>query len=271
MSQKTIFITGSSTGLGRAAAILFANRGWKVIATMRDPSKETELGNIPGVTLLPLDVAKPEQIQEAARRAIELGPVDVVFNNAGYGLAGPLEGITDEQLVRQIDTNLLGVIRTTKAFVPHFRKRGTGVFIATTSIGGLATFPLNSAYHATKWALEGWSESLAYELGKFGVLVKTVAPGGIKTDFAGRSLVLATHPAYAAMIEKVVSVFMNPARIAQGSSAEQIAEVVWEAATDGKDQVTYVAGGDAKELYAQRLAAGAEAFRRGVRQMFLGD
>src|SRR5262249_51925591 len=157
------------------------SRGWKVIATMRSPDKETELGKIEGITLLPLDVTKPAQVQEAARRALELGPVEVLFNNAGYALVGPLEGMTDEQIVTQIDTNLLGVIRTTKAFIPHFRERGAGVVITTTSIGGHITMPLNSPYHATKWALEGWSESLAFELGKFGVGVKTVAPGGIST------------------------------------------------------------------------------------------
>lgn len=270
MSTKTIFITGSSTGLGRAAAKLFASRGWKVIATMRNPDKETELGAVPGITLLPLDVSKPEQIQAAVRSALALGPVDVVFNNAGYGLAGPLEGMTDEQLVTQIDTNLLGVMRTTKAFIPYFRERRAGLFITTTSIGGLIALPFNSPYHATKWALEGWSESLAFELGKFGIGVKTVAPGGIETDFAGRSLVLVQHPAYAELVAKVLSVFMDPQRRAGGSTAEQIAEVVWEAATDGKDQVTYVAGNDAKALFAQRLSAGAEAFRRVIGQTFLG-
>lgn len=267
--SKSIFITGASTGLGRASALLFAQRGWKVIATMRKP-EGNELAKVPGITLLALDVTKPAQIEAAARHALELGPVDVVFNNAGYGLAGPLEGTSDEQLVAEIDTNLLGVIRTTKAFVPAFRARGSGVFIATTSIGGLATFPFNSTYHATKWALEGWSESMAFELGKFGIQVKTVAPGGIKTDFAGRSIVIAQHPVYADLMAKVMSVFFNPERAAKASSAEAIAEVVWEAATDGKDQVTYVAGNDAKELYAQRLAVGAEAFRKMIGGMFLG-
>ena len=200
---KTIFITGSSTGLGRATALLFATRGWNVIATMRDPSKELELGGVQGVTLLPLDVTNPAQIQEAAGLALARGPVDVVFNNAGYGLAGPFEGASDAQLVAQIDTNLLGVMRVTQAFLPALRARGTGTIITTTSIGGLVTFPLNSVYHATKWGLEGWSESLAFELSKFGIRVKTVAPGGIKTDFAGRSLVLTQHPAYAEMVAKV--------------------------------------------------------------------
>jgi NAD(P)-dependent dehydrogenase (short-subunit alcohol dehydrogenase family) len=268
--SKTIFITGSSTGLGRATALLFAKKGWKVIATLRKPESESELGKVPGVTLLALDVTKPEQIETAVKNALALGPVDVVFNNAGYGLLGPFEASSDAQLVAEIDTNVLGVLRTTKAFIPAFRERGSGIFIATTSIGGLATFPFNSVYHATKWALEGWSESLAFELGKFGIQVKTVAPGGITTDFAGRSLVLTQHSAYDKLVAKVMSAFMDPARAKDYSSAEQIAEVVYEAATDGKDQVTYVAGADAKGMYAQRLALGAEAFRKQIGQLFLG-
>jgi NAD(P)-dependent dehydrogenase (short-subunit alcohol dehydrogenase family) len=268
--SKTIFITGSSTGLGRAAAELFAKRGWKVIATMRSPEKDTALAAIPGVTLLPLDVTQPDQIKSTVARALELGPVDVVFNNAGYGLVGPLEGTSDAQLVRQIDTNLLGVIRTTQAFIPHFRERKAGLFISTTSIGGLAAFPFNSVYHATKWALEGWSESLAFELGEFGIGVKTVSPGGIKTDFASRSLDMASHGAYGAAVAKVFAVFMDPARAASYSTAEQIAEVVYEAATDGKAQLRYVAGADANALYSQRLAVGVEAFRKAIRDNFLG-
>jgi NAD(P)-dependent dehydrogenase (short-subunit alcohol dehydrogenase family) len=270
MTDSSIFITGTSTGLGRAAARLFAARGWRVVATMRRPEAETELGSLPGVTVMALDVTRPEQIEAVAARAIELGPIDVVFNNAGYGLAGPLEGTTDAELVRQIDTNLLGVIRTTKAFLPHFRERGKGLFITTTSIGGLITYPLNSVYHATKWALEGWSESMAFELSKLGIAIKTVSPGGIKTDFQTRSLALAQHPAYAALAEKVYAVFRSPARAASHSTAEQIADVVYEAATDGKDQLRYLAGADATASYAQRLAVGAEAFRKAVDKLFFG-
>ena len=109
---QTIFITGASTGLGYASAKLFAAKGWKVIATMRDPSK-SDLGAIAGVTLMPLDVTNAAQIKETAAKALALGPVDVVFNNAGYGLAGAFEGATDEQLQTQLDTNLLGVMRVT--------------------------------------------------------------------------------------------------------------------------------------------------------------
>ena len=267
---QTIFITGSSTGLGRATALLFASKGWKVIATLRRPEQEAELGAIPGITLLPLDVTNPAQIAEAAQKALALGPIDVLFNNAGYGLAGAFEGATDAQLVAQIDTNLLGVLRVTQAFLPAMRAQGHGTIVTTTSIGGLVTYPFNSVYHATKWGLEGWSESLAYELAPFGIRVKTVAPGGIATDFAGRSLVVAPHPAYIEGLRKTLAVFSNPERRARGSSPAQIAEVVYTAATDATDHVTFVAGEDAKATYAQRLAVGIDAFQAGVRQMFGG-
>lgn len=269
--MKSIFITGSSTGIGRAAAILFASKGWNVIATMRNPEKETELAAVKNITLLALDVTKPAQIKSVAEQVLAKGNIDVVFNNAGYGLAGPLEGVTDEQLVRQIDTNLLGVIRVTQAFIPHFREKQSGLFITTTSIGGLIALPFNSVYHATKWALEGWSESLAFELNKFGIGVKTVSPGGVKTDFITRSLVLTQHEAYDDIVGKVLAAFTDPARAAHHSSSEQIAEVVYEAVTDGKDQLRYVAGEDAKGYYAQRLKVGDEAFRKGIDAMFFGS
>ncbi len=268
--SKTIFITGSSTGLGRASALLFASRGWKVIATMRNPAKESELGKVAGITLLPLDVTKPAQIEEAAAKALAMGPVDVLFNNAGYGLAGAFEAASDAQLVDELDTNLLGVMRVTKAFLPSMRERGHGTIVTTTSIGGLVTFPFNSVYHATKWGLEGWSESLAYELAPLGIRVKTVAPGGIATDFASRSLVFTPHQAYAGALSKVMAAFMDPERRKGGSSAEQIAVTVFEAATDESERVTFVAGEDAKATYAQRLAVGVEAFRKGIKAMFLG-
>lgn len=268
---KTIFITGASTGLGKATAKLFAAKGWKVIATMRDPKKETELNLIENITLLPLDVTQLDQIKKTAEKAIALGNIDVVFNNAGYGLAGPLEGSTDEQLVRELNTNLLGVMRVTQAFIPHFREKRSGLFITTTSIGGLIAFPFNSVYHATKWALEGWSESMAFELNQFGIGIKTVSPGGIKTDFVSRSLVLASHPAYTESVGKVMAAFTDPERVKEHSTAEQIAEVVYEAATDGKDKLRYVAGADAQALYAQRLQVGDENFRKGIAQRFFGS
>jgi len=269
MSQ-TIVITGSSTGLGRAAAKLFAQKGWTVFATMRNPEAETELQTVPGVSVLALDVTDLDQIQAAAKTILAKGPVDVLFNNAGYGLAGPFEGASDEQLRRQLDTNLLGVMRVTQAFLPAMRERGSGQIVTTTSIGGLMTFPFNSVYHATKWALEGWSESLAFELAEFGIQVKTVAPGGIATDFAGRSIVRTEHPAYAEATGKMLKAFMDPERRKHGSTAEMIAEEVYAAVQDTSGRVIHVAGNDARANYAKRLEVGIETFRAGIRQQFLG-
>jgi NAD(P)-dependent dehydrogenase (short-subunit alcohol dehydrogenase family) len=269
-NQRTIFITGSSSGLGRATAKLFASKGWKVIATMRSPDKETELNKLANVVLLPLDVTDPQQIKTAVDKALAAGGVDVVFNNAGYGMAGPLEALTEEQIVRMVDTNMMGAIRTTKAFLPYFREKGAGLFINTTSIGGLITVPFNSLYHATKWALEGWSESMAFELNQFGIGLKTVEPGGMKTDFFSRSFDTGRHQAYDKLVDKVMSVITDPKQMETYSSPEQIAEVVYEAAIDGKDQLRYIAGGDAQATYVMRLQMGDEAFRKAMVQQFFG-
>ncbi len=265
--MKTIFITGASTGLGKTTAKLFQNKGWNVIATMRNPDAETELNQLENVTLLPLDVTNLEQIKSTIHKALEISEIDLVFNNAGYGLIGPLESLSDDQIIRQLDTNLLGVIRVTKEFIPYFRERKSGMFITTTSIGGLVTFPISSTYHATKWALEGWSESLAFELNTFGIDVKTVSPGGIKTDFITRSLDMGTHPEYQGMIDKMMA--GTDAMMEAASEPEVIAEVVYEAATDGKKQLRYQAGEDAKALFAQRQELGSEAFRTEFGKQFI--
>jgi NAD(P)-dependent dehydrogenase (short-subunit alcohol dehydrogenase family) len=266
--MKTIFITGASSGLGKATAKLFQEKGWNVIATMRNPEKETELSTLKNVTLLPLDVTNYDQIQSTVKKALELSDIDIVYNNAGYGLIGPLESLTDNQITKQLDTNLLGVIRVTNAFIPYFRERKSGLFISTTSIGGLIAFPLGSVYHATKWALEGWSESMAFELNQFGINIKTVSPGGIKTEFLHGSLDTGAQPEYEAMTN---TMFANvDTMFAMASTPEQIADVVFEAATDGKTKLRYVAGEDAKALYKQRLEQGDEVFRTQLGKQFLG-
>src|ERR1700712_5257540 len=265
--QKTIFITGASSGLGKATAKLFQSKGWNVIATMRNPDKETELTKLENVTVLKLDVTSPEQIEETVNNVIKNHSVDIVLNNAGYGLVGALEAVSDEQIVRQIDTNLLGVIRVTKAFIPYFREKKSGLFLTTTSIGGLVTFPMDSLYHATKWALEGWSESLSFELGLHNIGIKTIAPGGIKTDFAGTSLDVAKHPAYENGLQKLFDL-MNPDNF---EPVEWIASTVYEAATDGKKQLRYVAGEFANQLYAKRLEIGAEAAVQEMNAMVFGE
>ncbi len=260
---KTIFITGASAGIGKATAKLFAEKDWKVIATMRKPENERELNLLTNVTLLPLDVTNPEQIKDTAQKALELGDIDIVFNNAGYALLGVLEAITDEQLVAQMETNFFGVVRVTQAFIPYFRERQSGLFITTGSSAGLMGFPVSSMYDASKWALEGWSESLSYELSEVGVGIKTIEPGLVATEIGDRSVIV-PHPAYETLMNKFMAAIAHDDNV---TTPEQIAEVVYGAATDGKSTLRYVCGEDAKTWYARRLAIGDEAFREEIKQM----
>jgi NAD(P)-dependent dehydrogenase (short-subunit alcohol dehydrogenase family) len=263
--MKTIFITGASTGLGKATAKLFHSKGWQVIATMRNPERETGLTQLKNVKVLKLDVTNASQINNTVEQVIAQYPVDVVLNNAGYGLIGPLEAFSDAQITRQIDTNLLGVIRVMKAFTPYFRNKREGVFITISSMFGLAGYPTCALYSATKWALEGFSECMAYDLATFGVRVKTIAPGGIQTDFAGRSLDGAQHEAYLPLIAKVSEGYSEE-KISNYSTPQQVADVIYEAATDKKDQLRYLAGPDAIALYDERLELGPEAHYQKTRQ-----
>lgn len=268
MEKKTIFITGASSGLGKAAAKLFQSKGWNVIATMRHPEKETALGQLENVTLLPLDVTNSAQIKETVQKAASIHPIDVVLNNAGYGLIGPLEAFSDGQVTDQINTNLLGVINVSRAFTPAFREKRSGMFINVTSTFGLLSFPTCSVYSATKFAVDGFSEGLSHELAQFGVQVKIVAPGGMQTDFAGRSMHGAMHEAYGKLVKKVSEGF-SAEQVANYTKAEDVAQVIFEAATDGKDQFRYIAGKDAIALYDERTAMGAEGQIAKIRAQFI--
>jgi NAD(P)-dependent dehydrogenase (short-subunit alcohol dehydrogenase family) len=269
--QKTIFITGASAGLGKATARLFQSKGWNVIATMRNPEKETELNQLQNVTLLPLDITNPAQIIQTAAQAIALGNIDVVLNNAAFGAIGPLESVGEDLLVKQIDTNLLGAIRVTQAFIPYFREKRNGMFLNITSIAGLVTFPLDSLYHTVKSGLQAFSEGLSYELAPFGISIKTVAPGFIRTGFGANMAVTSSEP-YDALMEKYVTTvnsMMNPET--HGSTPEEVAAVVYQAVTDEKDQLLYTAGSDSRQMYDRRLEIGSEASRKEMAAIFLGN
>jgi NAD(P)-dependent dehydrogenase (short-subunit alcohol dehydrogenase family) len=262
--MKTIFITGASAGLGKATAKLFQSKGWKVIATMRSPEKETELNQLDNVTLLPLDVTNIEQINATVKKALNLGPIDAVFNNAGYGLIGPLESYSEEQVRSQFETNFFGAIWVTQAFIPYFKERRSGLFINTTSLCGLVSYPLSSIYNASKWALEGWSESMSYDLTRFNIGIKNVAPGGIKSNYMNVMKVVEDE-AYAAVMQRMMEGFTD-GTLMEFTEPELIAAVVYRAATDEKDQLTYPAGNDAVRIYERRLKEGPEAYRKNLTQ-----
>lgn len=266
--MKTIVITGASSGIGKATAKHFAAQGWQVAATMRKPENETELTEIDNINVYQLDVTDQASIDNATAQILnDHERVDVVLNNAGYGLAGPFEAATSEQIRRQFDTNVFGLMEVTRAFLPHFRANKAGLFMNVSSIGGRITYPFISLYHSTKWAVEGFSESLAYELGELGIQVKIIEPGGVSTDFSGRSLEMAMPnklPDYAPAAQKFMEARANAGLGA--STAEFIAAGIYEAATDGKTQLRYLLGDDAVQTYSMREQAGDDAFMAGMRQ-----
>ena len=271
---KTVVITGASTGIGRAVAERFAAEGWRVAATMRRPEDHAELGSVEGVTLYRLDVTDREGLTAITKTTIEdLGIPHAVINNAGYGAAGPLETASNDKIDRQIATNLTGLIDVTRAFLPGMRESGRGVFVNVSSVGGVVTLPFFSLYHATKWAVEGLTESLRFELGFFGLQAKIVEPGGVSTDFAGRSLDASddgSTDVYGPYMNKLFEA--ASARTDGYSTSAQVADVIFGAATDGTSRLRYVAGQDAEALIAARNSVPFEAFADGILEQFgLGD
>ncbi|HYZ52734.1 MAG TPA: SDR family oxidoreductase [Streptosporangiaceae bacterium] len=200
MSLRTWFITGTSRGFGREWAIAALDRGDKVAATARDVSTLDDLVAKHGDAILPiqLDVTDREADFAAVRRAHEhFGRLDVVVNNAGYGQFGMVEEISEPDIRAQLETNLLGALWVTQAALPYLREQGGGHILQVSSIGGISAFMNTGAYHASKWALEGLSQSLAQEVAGFGIKVTLIEPSGYATDWAGPSAKRATSlPAY---------------------------------------------------------------------------
>jgi NAD(P)-dependent dehydrogenase (short-subunit alcohol dehydrogenase family) len=191
---KTWLITGTSSGFGRALAEELLARGDRVAGTVRRPETMDDLKERHGDRLwvASLDVTDPARIRDVVVSAFaEFGRIDVIVNNAGYGLAGAAEEVTDEQIRHQIDTNLIGSIQVIRAALPHLRKQGGGRIIQLASMGGQVTFPNLSLYHATKWAVEGFVESVAQEVAGFGIEFTIVEPGMARTNFGGGSMVAA--------------------------------------------------------------------------------
>lgn len=199
--SKVWFVTGASKGFGREFALDALKHGDKVAATARNTDTLKDLVEMYGDAVLPLqlDVTDREQVETAVRRAHDaFGSLDVVINNAGYGLFGTVEEITEQQLRDQLETNLFGVFHVTQAVLPILREQGSGHIIQISTIGGVAAFPTLGGYHASKWALEGLTESLAQEVAGFGIKVTLVEPGGFATDWSGASAVHAEpQPQYA--------------------------------------------------------------------------
>lgn len=243
---KTVLITGASSGIGRAAALHFADLGWQVAATMRDPDRADAALRRDGIRVLRINVTDPVSIRAGVQAAIDaFGAVDVLVNNAGYGLMGPFEAMTREQAARQFDTNVFGLMEVTRAILPHFRERRAGVIVNLSSVVGRLGIPLGALYNASKWAVEGFSEALRFELEPLGIRVKIIEPGPIRTDFFGRSMDIARDPdlpIYDAYADRMLAALKRSERL-MGSPPEKVARIIYRAATDGSPRLRYPAGG----------------------------
>jgi len=251
--MNTIFITGASAGIGKATAIEFSKKGWNVIATMRSPEKEIELTRYDNISILPLDVTNTESIHKAVNTAIALfGQIDVLVNNAGFYTIGALESFSDEDIEKQISTNLLGLIRVTKAVLPYMRQKRSGKIINLSSVAGRTSVPIQSLYHASKWGVEGFSESLQFEVKPFGIDVVLVEPGVIKTDFYNRSMncVIANdeYSDYAAAVSRNLVKGGN-----DGSTPEEVGKKILQIATCTKPKLRYPVGKSTAILYLHKI------------------
>ena len=252
--EKVILITGASSGIGKETAKLFQAKNWKVAATMRSPEKADDLQKIVDLECIRLDVTEPDSIQSAIDRTLEIfGRIDAVVNNAGFAVVGPFEAATSEQIERQFETNVLGVMNVCRAILPIFREQKRGTIVNVASMGGRLTFPLYSIYHASKWALEGFSESLQYEVKDFGIKIKIIEPGPIKTDFYERSMSISKKEGLTAYDKFVARAMPNMQKAGEtGPDGSVVAEAIYEAVTDGSWKMRYPANSRAI-LIARRL------------------
>lgn len=265
--KKTVLITGSSSGIGRAAVFYFQSKGWNVIATMRVPTTESEFNQLDRVLVTPLDVTDAESINAAIMQGIKkFGRIDAVVNNAGYGLTGPFEGATETQIKKQFETNVFGLMRVIRLILPHFRQNKSGKIINISSMGGRIVFPYYSLYHATKWAIEGFSESLRFELEPLGIQVKVIEPGAIKTDFYHRSRDSSLESSPQAYQHLAQIGFKNMDREgANGSAPHAVAAVIYQAATDDTSKLRFPIGKNAGPLLLFRRLVPDSLFAKVVR------
>lgn len=235
---RTVFITGGSSGFGQATARLFAARGWNVVATMRKLTHRPDWASASQVLILPVDVTDEATIRAAVSVTLErFGAIDVLINSAGCGLFGPLEGASAERLEAQFRTNVFGLAAMIRHVLPSMRTARRGTIVNISSMAGRFGAPFMSAYHASKFAVEGLSESLRFELKPHGIRVKLVEPGFFKTDFFARSLQWTEHEAYEPQYGRMRRFIMRTA--SHGSDPDDMAQVIFAAATDDSGRLRY--------------------------------
>jgi NAD(P)-dependent dehydrogenase (short-subunit alcohol dehydrogenase family) len=279
---KVAIVTGSSSGIGFETSLLLARNGFFTYATMRNPDKSNKIDELKQKEKLPLDVLKLDvtdnkSVNEAIGKVTnEQGRIDVLVNNAGYGLVGPLEELSIQEFKEQFETNVFGVIRVTQSVLPIMRKQRDGTIVNISSIAGRMGFPLTPAYVSSKFALEGLSESMAYELEQFGIKIILIESGVIKTNFdknlkigknvSAASTVNDRNSPYADITEKRIAGFKP--RFENGLPAIEVAKVILNAITSRNisSELRYLVGNDALKLMQIRKNKSDKEFRRLVMQ-----
>ena len=277
IKNKVTLVTGSSSGMGFATAIILARAGIHTYASMRHLKKYKTITELASAENLPLQVVqldvndKKSVIEAITKIVTEKERIDVLVNNAGYGLLGSLEDVSIEEMKAQFETNFFGVIRVTQLVLPIMRKQKSGTIVNVSSVGGRIGLPVLSAYHSTKFALEGLSESMSYELQPFGIRVVIIEPGVIRTNIMNSSIVAkkAQDPKspYFSLIQKVENNFKLMMEN-ESSPPEEVAKVILGVVTSENPQLRYTVGNDAATMIQARASMSDNQFKKMIMQNF---
>lgn len=261
-NQRVAIVTGSSSGIGLDTSITLAQNGFLTYATMRNLDKgsiiETaaEKEKIP-IRVVELDVTDDRSVNDAIQRIVsEIGKIDVLVNNAGYGLVGAFEDLSMEEIKSQYETNVFGLMRVTQKVLPIMRKQESGIIVNVSSGAGIFGYPGGSAYVSTKFAVEGLTESISYELESFGIKVVLIEPGFIRTNFAN-AMILAKkaqdpNSPYSAMMQTIQS---NSGEMAKNASpVDSVSSAILKAVTSTRPNLRYLVGKDVETWAANKKA-----------------
>jgi NAD(P)-dependent dehydrogenase (short-subunit alcohol dehydrogenase family) len=279
---KVALVTGSSSGIGFETSLLLARKGFYTYATMRNLNKSLKIKEIAEKENLPLEVLKldvtDEKSVKGAIRQItdENSRIDVLVNNAGYGVMGAVEDLSLEEFKSQFETNFFGVIRVTKEVIPIMRNQGSGNIINVSSVGGRIGLPINSAYISSKFALEGLSESMRYELQQFGIDVILIEPGVVKTNFFENVVIKnnsntnttnssKTSP-YSQLTQKLFEGFVPMLNSSSSSVSSDVAEVIYQAIESNNREVRYPVGKDAVSIIKTRQKLSDKEFEKWIKE-----
>jgi NAD(P)-dependent dehydrogenase (short-subunit alcohol dehydrogenase family) len=273
--QSVAVITGSSSGIGFETALMLGRNGFLVYATMRDLGKRDAIRSIAdkenlSLRVVQLDVTKDDSVKNAVDSiTAEAGRIDALVNNAGYGLTGPFEDLTIEEIKREYETNFYGVVKVSQAVLPQMRKQRSGRIINMSSGAGRFGYPGGAAYVSSKFALEGLSECMAHELEQFGIKVILIEPGFIMTNFGNNISIaeraLNPNSPYAKMMQEMQSTFTELA--SHAAPASLVAEKVFEAATADSPRLRYLAAKDIEQWVAAKKSMSDEEFYAMIRRV----